>query len=225
MSENTIRIGQCHVRADDVAQVLGKTGTLLGRVVARVRLSYAMGRLVDRESLGKEISGITHKDLSKVLEVFDKTVKSPDKKTSETLEISSARLKVGLLDLGVLDEFRTCLEKKCFMQGEMPVYNLNFSYGEELLHAELFRPTPNVMPNTITITLTNLTSSEKICSLKITTGQEGQKKYELNGASIEGLDVLGKLKEYLPLFAAASDAARERALEAAGSPLRASKGV
>jgi hypothetical protein len=70
MAENTIRIGLHNVRADDVAQVLGKTGTLLGRVIARLRLSYAMGHWVSRESLGESISQINQDDLTKVWQVF-----------------------------------------------------------------------------------------------------------------------------------------------------------
>lgn len=72
--DDMVRIGNINVRADSVAQVLGKTGNMLGRAMARRELSRALGEKVTRESLGEKLRELDDDSLWKIDSAYQKAV-------------------------------------------------------------------------------------------------------------------------------------------------------
>ena len=72
--DDMVRIGNIKVRADSVAQVLGKTGNMLGRAMARRELSRALGEKVTRESLGEKLRELDDDSLWKIDSAYQKAV-------------------------------------------------------------------------------------------------------------------------------------------------------
>ena len=83
------QIGDKIVSADLTAQVLGKTGSLLGRFIARIRLSISLGEWVSRESLGKKIPDMTPETLQRIWTAYTKAARSQEQ-TCQILALHTA---------------------------------------------------------------------------------------------------------------------------------------
>ena len=74
MESPTVPVGgKKEVSAADVAQVLGKTGSLIGRTVTRIRIFFQSGEWVSRETLGQKGNwDLPH--LASICDAYDKAI-------------------------------------------------------------------------------------------------------------------------------------------------------
>ena len=80
--ESTIQIHNHPVSTEHVAQVLGKTGTMLGRLWARMKLSYTLGTPIARDSLNELLTAASISTLQKIEHAYEGS-KKPSRETSQ----------------------------------------------------------------------------------------------------------------------------------------------
>jgi hypothetical protein len=88
-----ISIGGVQVSAHDVAQVLGKTGNFLGRLIARVKLAYELNMVVSRASMGKLLEGMDLATLQAIDRAYQQQIGgSKQQRTPQMVELSQRKV-------------------------------------------------------------------------------------------------------------------------------------